>query len=151
MKSNNAKKVGHLHDDLISNLDVNSLALNIARNIGTITRASSVSILQVRRSGERNHLVAAALNVEKDSKAEECLGQTLPLDQRLLDCLLDLAAESRTKSFPVQEVKETFDETTFLHEDTSQVRIFQVNTKYPPPKSWKHGPPDMKYSQTVIK
>ena len=140
-KSNNDKKVSHLHDELISNLDVNSLALNIARNIGTITRASSVSILQVRRSGERNHLVAAALNVEKDSKAEESLGQTLALDQRLLDCLLDLAAESRTKSFPVEEVKETFDETTFLHEDTSQVRIFQVNTKYPPPKKFKAWPP----------
>ena len=81
--------------------------------------------------------MAAALNVEKDSKAEECLGQTLALDQRLLDCLLDLAAESRTKSFPVEEVKETFDETTFLHEDTSQVRIFHVNTKYPPPKKFK--------------
>ena len=140
------KKVSHLHDELISNLDVNSLALNIARNIGTITRASSVSILQVRRSGERNHLVAAALNVEKDSKAEECLGQTLALDQRLLDCLLDLAAESRTKSFPVEEVKETFDETTFLHEDTSQVRHFQENTKYPPQKSLKQCPPNMKFS-----
>jgi len=119
-------QVSHLHDELISNLDVNSLALNIARNIGTITRASSVSILQVRRSGERNHLVAAALNVEKDSKAEDCLGQTLALDQRLLDCLLDLAAESRTKSFPVEEVKETFDETTFLHEDTSQVTVLPL-------------------------
>ena len=85
--------------------------------------------------------MAAALNVEKDSRAEESLGQTLALDQRLLDCLLDLAAESRTKSFPVEEVKETFDETTFLHEDTSKVRHFHVDTKISSPKKFKAWPP----------
>jgi len=52
--------VSQLQEELISNLNVNDLGLNIARNLGLMTQASSVSVLQVRRAGERSHLVAAA-------------------------------------------------------------------------------------------
>ena len=110
-----------LQEELISNLNVNDLGLNIARNLRMITQASSVSVLQVKRTGDRSHLVAAALNVEKDSKDEDCLGQMLPLDLDLLDCLLQLAKDCVPKSFNLEEVKETFNEPMLLHEDTTQV------------------------------
>ena len=113
--------VNQLQDELISNLNVNDLGLNIARNLGMITRASSVSILQVKRTGNRTHLVAAALNVEKDSKDEDCLGQMLPLELDLLDCLLQLAKDCVPKTFNLDELKETFNEPMLLHEDTTQV------------------------------
>ena len=113
--------VSQLQEELISNLNVNDLGLNIARNLGMMTQASSVSILQVRRTGDRSHLVAAALNVERDSKDEDCLGQMLPLDIELLDCLLELAKDCVPKTFNLEEVKETFSEPMLLHEDTKQV------------------------------
>ena len=113
--------VSQLQEELISNLNVNDLGLNIARNLGLMTQASSVSVLQVRRTGERSHLVAAALNVEKDSKDEDCLGQMLPLEPGLLDCLLQLAKDCVPKTFHLEEVKETFNEPMLLHEDTTQV------------------------------
>ena len=113
--------VSQLQEELISNLNVNDLGLNIARNLGMITRASSVSVLQVKRTGNRTHLVAAALNVEKDSKDEDCLGQMLPLDLDLLDCLIQLAKDCVPKTFNLDELKETFNEPMLLHEDTTQV------------------------------
>ena len=113
--------VSQLQEELISNLNVNDLGLNIARNLGMMTQASSVSILQVRRTGDRSHLVAAALNVEKDSRDEDCLGQMLPLDLELLDCLFQLAKDCVPKTFNLEEVKETFNEPMLIHEDTTQV------------------------------
>ena len=78
--------VSQLQEELISNLNVNDLGLNIARNLGMMTQASSVSILQVRRTGDRSNLVAAALNVERDSKDEDCLSQMLSLSDQIAHC-----------------------------------------------------------------
>jgi len=118
--------VSQLQEELISNLNVNDLGLNIARNLGLMTQASSVSVLQVRRTGDRSHLVATALNVEKDSKEEDCLGQMLPLEPSLLDCLLKLAKDCVPKTFSLEEVNETFNEPMLLHEDTTQVTVLPL-------------------------
>ena len=56
-----------LHTNLTSDLNQASLAFKIAKNLCLFSRAVSVSILQVRRSGQKIFLSACALNIRPGS------------------------------------------------------------------------------------
>ena len=116
----------HHHDDLTSDLNINSLALKVAKNLRMLTMADSVSILQVKRTGQRVHLVPAALNVEENSLDEDCIEQSLTLEPDMMASLVELAKDGKAETYSGKELQGRFGEQSLLKDTTEQVVVLPL-------------------------
>jgi len=99
----------HIHDNLASDMNPGSLCFKIAKNIASLSKCDSVSVLQVKRIGPKHYLYGSAVDVNPLSIDDGSYEKpNISLSPQLVNCLTSMIDSGKTLSFDKADAEERF-------------------------------------------
>jgi len=98
-----------LHDNLASDMDLGSLCFKIAKNLCTISKSTSTSVLQVKKSGANHYLSGSAVGVDSQSVDDGNFERPgLNLSTEFSNCLINIIETGEPVSLTKEEMEHKF-------------------------------------------